>query len=374
MAHSGLRPEVLGSYRGNDGLRVRDLPDLEVGKTEVSIKSIPARIIVRRELSKARHQYLTFLGEEGCRYLKEYLDERLRSGATLRPESDVISPTKFGKEFVRANNIGDMIRKVIRKAGYDWRPYVLRAYFDTQLLLAESKGKVAHDYRVFWMGHKGSMEARYTTNKGRLPAALVDDMREAYSRCESFLSTVPGPSEGQVDAAVNRQFLRIAGYSDEEIEELDLADTEKVRELARERLTSGMAPAPVEAPAPHPATYQIVVDPAAATRLVGQGWRRIDRFSDHEVLMESPSNPGTSPTPAPSSPAPAVGAGQARLGAPRATGGGAGAALPPSSGRSSSSSRRPGYLRPLAPAGSAASARTQSGSLEPPEGPEPERT
>ena len=65
--------------------------------------------------------------------------------------------------------------------------YVLRAYFDTELLIAESKGKIAHDFRVFFMGHKGSMEARYTTNKGMLPEILVREMRDAFKRSEEFL-------------------------------------------------------------------------------------------------------------------------------------------------------------------------------------------
>lgn len=64
---------------------------------------------------------------------------------------------------------------------------MLRAYFDTQLLMAEARGKIAHDFRVFFMGHKGSMEARYTTNKGVLPVALVNEMGEAFKRSEEFL-------------------------------------------------------------------------------------------------------------------------------------------------------------------------------------------
>ncbi|MFN3653759.1 MAG: hypothetical protein ACK4TO_00335 [Candidatus Nitrosotenuis sp.] len=75
----------------------------------------------------------------------------------------------------------------IRKAGFPWRPYVLRSFFDTQLMIAESRGKIAHDFRVFFMGHKGSMEARYTTNKGILPDALITEMKNAFLRSEEFL-------------------------------------------------------------------------------------------------------------------------------------------------------------------------------------------
>jgi hypothetical protein len=68
---------------------------------------------------------------------------------------------------------------------------VLRAYFDTQLLVAENHGKISHAYRQFFMGHKGDIEARYTTNKGRLPPAVIEDMRQSSLKCEEYLSTRP---------------------------------------------------------------------------------------------------------------------------------------------------------------------------------------
>ena len=37
------------------------------------------------------------------------------------------------------------------------------------------------------MGHKGSMEARYTTNKGVLPDILLGEMRKAFVRSEECL-------------------------------------------------------------------------------------------------------------------------------------------------------------------------------------------
>lgn len=61
------------------------------------------------------------------------------------------------------------------------------AVFDTELLIAESRGKIAHDFRVFFMGHKGSMESRYTTNKGILPDALITEMKNAFLKSEEFL-------------------------------------------------------------------------------------------------------------------------------------------------------------------------------------------
>ena len=39
------------------------------------------------------------------------------------------------------------------------------------------------------MGHKGDMEATYTTHKGRLPQEVIEDMRGSYASCEEYLSS-----------------------------------------------------------------------------------------------------------------------------------------------------------------------------------------
>ncbi|MDE1813371.1 MAG: hypothetical protein KGI05_01780, partial [Thaumarchaeota archaeon] len=51
----------------------------------------------------------------------------------------------------------------------------------------ESRGKIARDFRAFFMGHKGTIESKYTTNKGVLPETLLHEMREAFKRSEEFL-------------------------------------------------------------------------------------------------------------------------------------------------------------------------------------------
>lgn len=194
VGKAGLRPEVLGNHNATDGLMIKDLPDLVI-KNLVSFASNPPRIVVRKTLSKTHHEHFTFLTDLGVKRLIAYLNERLLSGEPLLPESPVIAPfAKYGrfrgenegKKFVETITIRKDIQKAMRPR-FSWRPYVLRAFFDTQLLIAESRGKIAHDFRVFFMGHKGSMEAKYTTNKGILPDLLVNEMRDAFGRSEEFL-------------------------------------------------------------------------------------------------------------------------------------------------------------------------------------------
>jgi hypothetical protein len=63
------------------------------------------------------------------------------------------------------------------------------------MIIAENQGHVSHPYLQFFMGHKGDMEARYSTNKGRLPPDLIEDLRQSYRRCEPYLFTASQPLE-----------------------------------------------------------------------------------------------------------------------------------------------------------------------------------
>ena len=204
MAFSGIRPQVMGNHDATDGLKIADLNDLVIaddGKT-VSFSQIPAIVTVRASLSKTKNKYLTFLPAEGCEYVLGYLRKRISAGERLGSDSSVISleqgyQSRRKCKTEKQSSIGlittPRITGDIRKAIWSItkaRPYVLRAYFDTQLLLAESHGKMTHAYRQFFMGHKGDIEARYTTNKGRLTDEMISDMRRAYSKSQEFLCTI----------------------------------------------------------------------------------------------------------------------------------------------------------------------------------------
>jgi len=193
VAQSGLRLQVLGNARGDDGLTIGDLPEMKIHGDYVEFSRIPTMVVVRQALSKANHKYFTFLPREGCDHLAAYLNKRLSDGEKFTSKTPVIA-TKTGSRFMTTRNVSRMIRKAMRPR-FKWRPYVLRAYFDTQMLLAESHGRISHPYRQFFMGHKGDIEARYTTNKGRLPKNLIEDMRRAFEASAEYLETTPKPEK-----------------------------------------------------------------------------------------------------------------------------------------------------------------------------------
>ncbi|MGH2639661.1 MAG: site-specific integrase, partial [Rhabdochlamydiaceae bacterium] len=104
MAFSGLRPESLGSFTGTDGIRLQDFTEAKITSEGLSFdkKSTPSILVVRSRLSKARHQYFTFVGQEAIRYINEYLHERTKKHKEkLAPSTSLLG---FDPRGVKKNN------------------------------------------------------------------------------------------------------------------------------------------------------------------------------------------------------------------------------------------------------------------------------
>jgi integrase len=178
-AYTGLR------FSSVIGLTLSNLPELKIEGEKVAFEKIPVQIKVPIHLSKNKKPYITFLIEEGCQYLTQYLEDRLRKKEELGPNSRVIV-TNDGKPMDR-RVLGMIIKREFQKTGFPFRPYVLRSYFDTAIINART---IPHDIQQFVMGHSGSIEAVYTVNK-RLPEWQVDEMRATFKQIEPKLTTIP---------------------------------------------------------------------------------------------------------------------------------------------------------------------------------------
>ena len=282
MAYSGLRPESLGNYEGTDGLRLGDLTDLYIEKLEFN--KIPCVVSVKSLLSKARHRYFSFIGEEGAIYIKEYLEERRKQGETLTEESPVLQ-FEFGKvrqnDFLRTTLITRDIRDAIEGANLKMRPYVLRAYFSTGLDIAESKGLISHPWRQFIMGHKGDIEARYSTNK-RLPPDIIEEMRSSYQKCLKFLETrVSEVSEDSAKLYLQQQLLLAVGYKQEDIDKVELANisNEDFQKILRDKIAGTMA---------GNGAKQKVVSTNEIEKFIGEGYEFQAILPDGKAIMKLP--------------------------------------------------------------------------------------
>ncbi len=280
IAHSGVREEVLGDYHGKDGLRVGDLPEMEIQHNKVVFNQIPTIIVIRPELSKKSHQYLTFLSEEGCGYLKDYLEERMIEGEKLSSDSPIITPKLRMKPFIRTVNIGDMLRNAIRKAGFNCRPYELRTFFDMQLMMAESKGHLIRDYRVFWMGHKGDIENHYTTNRS-LPSHVIEQMRESYRKSQEFLQTEKSSSKEDLVKEFKKTILKVVGFKEEELDDVNPSDMtdEELQELVKKKLQDVTLSQ----------NRQKVVSVENVASHIEHGWEFVAELSNQKAVVRLPN-------------------------------------------------------------------------------------
>jgi integrase len=284
IAFSGLRPESIGNYLGNDGLRLKDLPEVRIEGDQIIIEKVPTEVRVRKTLSKARHQYFTFLAEEGCRYLKEYLETRIRAGEKLEAESPVVGHLRPSKlDFMRTTKLSWEVKLAMKKTGFSWRPYVLRSYCATAFDIGESKGWLSHPWRQFFMGHKGDIEARYSTNKARLPPDMVEEMREAYKRCEPLLSTEKQQeaSEEKIKQTFKEQLLLVAGFKKEEVEKMDLnaITDEELQQTIRQKLLGMIT---------NNGSRQKVVPVSQIRDLIPQGWEYVAQLPTGEAIVKLP--------------------------------------------------------------------------------------
>jgi integrase len=286
VGFSGLRIESLGNYLGEDGLKLKDFPELVMKRNGIEFDDTPTMLIIRKNLSKTKKQYFTFLSDEGCDYLKQYLEFRMRNDEKLTPESPIITPTRshLRGEHIRTTNVGDLMRKAIRKAGFQWRPYVLRRYFDTRLMMAESDGLIIHDWRVFFMGHKGSIEATYTVNKG-LPKDVIEKMRDAYRKsANKYLETSKKETgKDEVLARMNRHFLTMIGYNEKEIEtfgDLSEKSEDEIQQLIKQRQMASLGL--------NGNSTQKVVPAVEVKQWINEGWEYVKDLNGSESIIRLP--------------------------------------------------------------------------------------
>lgn len=296
LAFSGVREGVLGHYLGRDGLRISDIPDLKITKDDIRFENVPALIKVRQPLSKKKNPYFTFIPEQGCDYVREYLEyRRTRLGEVLTPDSAVITSDPHNAQEradgrwkphgqpIRSTNIGDMVRKTIRKAGYSWRPHVLRRYFDMRMLKAELDHLVSKSERQFWMGHRGDMEATYTVDKGINPD-ILEQMRESYRKAaeKHLVTTHKESTEDVMTQRMNHRFLRYAGYSEEQIAEL--GDLSKLTEDQMMDLVNQRSMASLGLNGNH----QKVVQMLDVKPYITQGWEFVSALPSGEAIIRLP--------------------------------------------------------------------------------------
>jgi integrase len=301
MAHAGVRPGVLGSYQADTGLTLADLPDLKLGK-EIAFAEVPFVVRVPASLSKTRVAYVTFGSSQLASVLLAYLAERREKGEILTSSSPIISvrstrgvaerrraDPRYAKGFVVTKAVVEEIHHALKSAapeGTRWRPYVLRSYASTRLLMAEGAGAMTRDLREAILGHDLGISGRYTLGK-RWGDDLLKQARAAFKRCEPFLTTIPGAADKDEAAVkIKRLLLKVAGYSNAELDKANVPELtdEEIEKMVSDRVGRSAA-----------APTQEVVPTARVAPLLSQGWEVVTAIGPDQVVLRTPNGNGHRP-------------------------------------------------------------------------------
>lgn len=307
LAHTGMRPGVLGSYGGEGGLTLRDLPELDVGPP-IQMAKVPFAIRVPAELSKTRRQYITFGTEQLATALIAYLNARRESGERLDPASAVLVPgtlrgvavrsrrdARFGHGFMAMKNVVKEVQDVLHASvpeGVTWRPYVLRSYCSTRLLLAEGQARISRDLREAILGHDGGVSSRYNVGK-RWGPELLEEARRQYANASEFLETGT-QSRPNMAGEFRKTLLAVAGLADDEAARHMDDSNEEILALLRTRLVGSEATLPSASSGNGSGSgnkhrVQKPVPLSEAEALLAQGWTFVANFGADRVLLEAPS-------------------------------------------------------------------------------------
>ncbi len=296
MAHSGLRPGVLGAYQAASGLTLGALPDLKLEK-ELEFSETPFVIRVPAILSKTRTMYTTFGSSQLASTFLSYLAERRKGGERLTLTSPIIAAkpgrgaaiTSKGNatndtEFITTTVLVRELHEVLvatAPEGVEWRPYVLRSYCSTRLMMAEGAGKITRDLREAILGHGTGVSGRYNVGKTWGPD-LLKEARMAYKRAEPYLLTTARAEEGNENATrVIRLLLEARGVPSEKLDKLDLGSMsdEEIMALIK---TVGASPGTEKK------TVQKAVAVEEVPKLLEEGWEFIAPLNGSMAVLKAP--------------------------------------------------------------------------------------
>ena len=191
-------------FKAIAGLQIQDFPELKITENkEVVFEKIPTRIKIPSKLSKNRRGYETFLIENGCIILKNWLHIRLQSGEELVPESFIV-PTGCKTESPRLKSVAIPRRlyTVFQKVNFNSRPYSLKGFFATQLM----NSGIEQNLQTFFMGHSGPIQNQYTTQR-QFSTDQIEIHRKIFKeKIQSHLL----PQENQSDVKLKKTFDRFA--------------------------------------------------------------------------------------------------------------------------------------------------------------------
>ncbi len=277
MAHTGVRPGVLATIDGSDGLRLGDLKDLELG-TETKFDRVPFHLVVPARLSKTSAEYHTFGTPELADALLGYMARRRAAGEILGPSSPVVTVDAMGAgtKLRKNSRTGFVTTPVMMRALRDGlkailpsaRTYVFRAYCSTQMVSA----RIDRDVREAILGHSLGVSGRYNLSK-KLHPAVIEELRKEYAKAIPHLESGRQKEDrATVLEGVVAALLKEKGVKDDTISAVLEG---KVAGDQLERILGSRKAQPIER----------VVHTTGVQALLLQGWEFVSPVGDDQAVV-----------------------------------------------------------------------------------------
>ena len=282
LTHTDVRGKALVTMLCSSGMRIGELLSLRV--KDIDFSTSPVTVNLRAEVTKDRQARYCFVSDEAVTFLREFSGQRLDS------PQDYIFPTSTRGRAHRTGNIpmtywnaDEILSRALRATGLDQKDdngrdvihiHTLRKFFFSQLVPTLGREVVEA-----LMGHKAFLDAAYRR-------FTAEQMRGFYLKGMDSLTILlkkQGMSEGAVIATFNRQYLVMAGYSEEEVSELgDLSqlNVEQVQELIRQKQMQSLG---------LNGNHQKIVGMSEVENWVTQGWDFVTPLPDGKAIIKLPT-------------------------------------------------------------------------------------
>jgi len=207
------------TFYGVNGLRPSIIPQLKVGNirkkdikfnADGTVKLAPKTWIwIWREYegNKARIDFPIILTDEQRKWLEDHLNQRIRYGEVINDDTQLLA---IGQT---ADCVYKIVKRLLRKVGFNGRTYLLRHYAFKQLKRAVED----YDFREWLMGHKGRISAIYD-HEHYLDDREIEEYKMQYDQTKLLI--YGATTEEMRQAELLAGFARNLGVSDDKIAQI----------------------------------------------------------------------------------------------------------------------------------------------------------
>lgn len=280
VMHTDVRGKALTTMLGSSGMRIGELLSLRVKDIDFSKK--PTTVYLRAEVTKDRQARYCFVSDEATTFLREFLGQR-----TADAESYVFPTSTRGRAHKTGNapmtywNADEIFSRALRASSLEEKDdngrnvihiHSLRKFFFSQLIPV-----LGREIVEALMGHKAFLDSSYRRFTEK-------QMGEFYLKGMNAVTVMlkrESVNEREVKKAFKEQFLLVAGFKQDEVEQMDLEEmnNEELQSVVRQKLVGVMT---------GNGSRQKVIPVQEVRSYIGQGYEYVASLPDGGAIVKVP--------------------------------------------------------------------------------------